>query len=222
MADDDNKAGVLVVEDEVFQPVDGFNVEVVCRLVEHYDVRLAEKRLCQQNFNLQARVGVPHQIIVQLNRDAKTLKQTRRIGFGLPAVKLGKFRLQLAGAQAVFFSEVLFFVEGILFLHNVIQVLVAHNDGVENRIFVVLELILLQDRHPCAGFEKDIAGRRFQFAGKNFQKGGFAGTVRADHAVAVAGGELQIDLLKQNAAAELHAEVGNRNHSLLLNTHSSK
>ena len=216
MADDDDESCVLIVEDEVFQPVDGLDVEVVRRLVEHDDVGLAEQGLREEHLHLQARVGIAHEVVVQLDRDAETLQEFGGVGFGLPAVQLGKLGLQFAGAEAVFLGEVLFFIEGVLLLHDIVEVLVAHDDGVEDGVFVVLELILLEDGHTRAGLEEDIAGRRLQFAGEHFQKGGFAGAVRADDAVAVAGCELQVDLLEQNAAAELHAEVGNCDHSLLL------
>ena len=153
---------------------------------------------------------------MQLDRDAEALQELGGVGFGLPAVQLGEFGLEFAGAEAVFLGEVLLFVEGVLLLHDIVEVLVAHDDGVEDGVFVVLELILLEDGHARAGLEEDIAGRRLQLAGEHFQKGGFAGAVRADDAIAVAGCELQVDLLEQDAAAELHAEVGNCDHSLLL------
>ncbi len=41
----------------------------------------------------------------------------------------------------------------------------------------------------------------------SFQKGRFARAVRADHAVAVAGRELQVDVLKQRLSAELQTEI---------------
>ena len=52
VAHDDDKAVVLVVQDEIFQPVDGLNVEVVRRLVKQDNVRLTEQGLCQQDLDL--------------------------------------------------------------------------------------------------------------------------------------------------------------------------
>ena len=144
---------------------------------------------------IRDRVGIAHEVVVQLDRDAETLQELGGVGFGLPAVQLGEFGLEFAGAESVFLGEVLFFIEGVLLLHDIVEVLVAHDDGVEDGVFVVLELILLEDGHARAGLEEDIAGRRLQLAGEHFQEGGFAGAVRADDAVAVAGCELQVDLL---------------------------
>ena len=51
-------SGVLIVEDEILEPVDGLDVEVVGRLVEHDDVGLAEQRLREQHLDLQPRVSI--------------------------------------------------------------------------------------------------------------------------------------------------------------------
>ena len=77
---------------------------------------------------------------------------------------------------------------------------------------VILVLVLLQNGHARAGLEGNAAGGGLELAGEDFQERRLARAVRADDAVAVAGRELQVDLLKQNAAAELHGEVGNRDH----------
>ena len=167
VADHDDKAGVFIVQNEVFQPVDGLNIEVVGRLVEHDHVGLAEQRLRQQHLHLIPGVGVRHEVIVVLHGDAKALQKPAGIGLGFPAVHLGELDFQLTRAHAVFFREVLFFVQRVLFLHHVVQVLVAHDDGVEHRVCVILELILLQHRHPRAGLEGDRTGRWLQLAGEN-------------------------------------------------------
>ena len=111
---------------------------------------LPEQGLREQDLHLQARVGIAHEVVVQLDRDAEALQELGGVGFGLPAVQLGKFGLEFAGAEAVFLGEVLFFIEGVLLLHDIVEVLVAHDDGVEDGVFVVLELILLEDGHVRA------------------------------------------------------------------------
>jgi len=213
MADDDDEAGVFIVEDEILEPVDGLDVEVVGRLVEHDDVGLAEQRLREQHLDLQPRVSIAHEVIVELDRDAETLQQLRRIGFRFPAVHVGKLGLQLARAHAVLLGKVGLFVERILLLHHVIQMLVAHDDGVENGIGVILVLVLLQNGHPRAGLDGYLAGRRLELAGQDLQKRRLARAVGADDTVAVARHELQIDLLEQHRPAKLHGKIGNRDHT---------
>ena len=75
VADDDHKAGILVIQNEILEPVDGLNVKVIRRLVEHDNIGLSEQCLCKQHLDLQARVGVGHQIIVEFHRDAEALQQ---------------------------------------------------------------------------------------------------------------------------------------------------
>ena len=52
MRHDDQRAGEI--EQEILQPVDRFDVEVVGGLVEQEDVRLAEERLREQDLDLVA------------------------------------------------------------------------------------------------------------------------------------------------------------------------
>ena len=93
---------------------------------------------------------------------------------------------------------------------------VSHDDGVEDGIFIVGVLVLLQNGDPLGGVDGDGTGGGIQFPSQNPQEGGFARAVGADDAVAVAGQELQINVLEQPLAAELHTEVAYSNHFLLL------
>ena len=160
MTDHDHKTRVLIVHDEVFQPVDGVDVEVVRRLVEHDDVGFAEQRLRKQDLYLHAPVGVCHQVAVHRNRNAQALQQAAGVRLGLPAVHLGKLRFEFARAHPVLLGKVRLFIQRVLFLHHVVQTLIAHNDGVKDGILVVLELVLFQDRHPRLGREGDRTGGR--------------------------------------------------------------
>ena len=142
---------------------------------------------------------------MQLRADAQPLEQAGGVGLGFPAAKLGKFRFQVCRPEAVLVGEVRLFVDGVLFLHNVIQVLVAHDDGVQDGVFVVGVLVLLQNGDPLARLDGNAAGGGIQIPGENPQEGGFARSVGADDAVAVAGQELQVHMLEQPLATELHA-----------------
>ena len=62
MAHHDN--GALKVQQEVLQPVDGVDVQVVGGLVQQEDVGVPEQGLCQQDLHLQAAVHVLHDIVV--------------------------------------------------------------------------------------------------------------------------------------------------------------
>jgi hypothetical protein len=64
-----------VVQNEILQPVDGLDIEVVGRLVEHDDVGFAEQRLRQQDLDLGAAVGIGHEIVVLLDGNAQPLQK---------------------------------------------------------------------------------------------------------------------------------------------------
>ena len=147
---------------------------------------------------------------------AQALEQTACVGLCFPAAHFGKLCLQVGGTETVLVGEVGLFVDGVLFLHHVIQVLVAHDDGVENGVIVVGVLVLLQNGQTLALFNGDSAGGGIQLTGEDSQEGGLAGAVGTDDAVAVAGEELEVNVLEQPLTAELHAEVGYCNHCVLL------
>ncbi len=149
---------------------------------------------------------------MSLGADAQTLEQTAGVGLRFPAAQLGKLCLQIGGPQTIFIGKVGLFVDGVLFLHYIIQVLVAHDNGVKNGKFIVGILVLLQNGHPFGGVYIHAAGGGIQFTGKDPQEGGFARAVGTDDAVAVAGQELQVYMLEQPLAAELHTQIADCDH----------
>ena len=202
------------VQQEVLQPVDGLDIQVVGRLVQHDDVRVAKKGLSKQNLHLQPGVNAGHLLIVQLCADAQTLQQTGSVRLGFPAPQFRKLRLQVRRPQAVLIGEVRLFVDGVLFLHDVVQVLVAHDDGVHDGVVIVGVLVLLQNGDPLGGVDLNGAGGRIQLPGEDAQEGGLARTVGADNAIAVAGQKLQIHMLEQPLPTELHTQIADCDHCL--------
>ena len=74
-------------------------------------------------------------------------------------------------------------------LHDVVQPLIPHDDGVQNGVLVVGVVILLEHRHAGFGVHDDGAGGGLQIPRQNPQKGGFSRSVGADDAIAVPLGE---------------------------------
>ncbi len=79
--DGDDRA--VVTSEEVLQPVDGFEIEVVGRLVEQQCLGIAEERLCQQHANLLAALQLGHLALVDLVGDVEALEQDGGVGLGL-------------------------------------------------------------------------------------------------------------------------------------------
>ena len=210
VADGDDHAGE--VQQEVLQPVDGLDIQVVGGLVQHDDVGVAEQRLGKQDLHLQPGVNAGHLLIVQLRADAQALQQAGSIGFGFPAPQLRELRLQVRRPQAVLIGKVRLFIDGVLFLHDVVQVLVAHDDGVHDGVVIVGVLVLLQNGDPLGGVDLNGAGGRIQLPGEDAQEGGLARPVGADNAIAVAGQKLQIHMLEQPLPTKLHTQIADCDH----------
>ena len=192
------------VQQEILQPVDGLNIQVIGGLVQHNDLRVAEQCLCQQHLHFQTGVGGAHVVVVHFGGDTQTLQHTGGIGFGFPSTHLRKLHFQLRGADAVFVGEVLLLVDGILFLHNIIKMAVAHDDSIHDGILIVGVLVLLQHGDTLPFRNGDGTGGGIQFAGEQPQESGLACAVGTDNAIAVTGEELQVNVLEQPLAAELH------------------
>ena len=208
----DNDDGADVVHQEILQPADGGDVQVVGRLVEQDDVRLAEQRLREQDFDLFLVVQRAHRRLKQRGIQPEPLQQAGGVGFDLPAVELGEFGFQLGGEHPVLIGELLLGVQRFLLLDDLVQARVAEDDGVEHRVVVEGKVILLEHRHTGFGVDRHRAGGRLEIPGQDAQEGRFSRAVCADHAVAVAGGELQIHVGKQILSAEIQADIGYGNH----------
>ena len=201
MGNHDN--GVLKASQKVLQPVDGGQVQMVGRLVQQQDVRIAKESLRQQYAHLQGRVQLGHLLIVVFLADAQAVQQLGRIGLGIPAVQLRKLRLQLTGTDAVLIAEIRLGIDGILLVHNVHQVLVAHDDSAQHLILVIGIMVLLQYGHALTRGNVDGALGWLNIATQELQEGGLAGTVGTDNAIAVARRELDGYVLKEDALAKL-------------------
>ena len=91
MRNDDDR--VREVREEVLEPVDGRDVEMVRRLVEQEDVGRAEERLCEQDAHLFRRREFVHLKVMLRVGDAESVEELCRLGLRVPAVELGELRL---------------------------------------------------------------------------------------------------------------------------------
>ena len=69
-----------------------------------------------------------------------------------------------------FLGHLLLGVEGLLLLADVIEALVAHDDGVHDVVGVVGVLILLEHRHAGLGQDGDLAGGGLSSPERIFRK----------------------------------------------------
>ncbi|MNW65445.1 hypothetical protein D3C74_438290 [compost metagenome] len=71
-----------------------------------------------------------------------------------------------------------------------------HDNCLQNRIFIVLKMILLQHSHTFARSHMHVPGVGFNLSGQDLQKSRFTGTVRPDQAVAVSWCEFYVYIFK--------------------------
>ena len=205
-----------ILHEEILQPLDGLHIQMVGRLVQQDDFRIAEQRLRQQHLHLLLGGQAGHRRIENIPGKSQPLDQAAHIGFRLPAVELSKLCLQLSGLDAVFLAEVFFHIDCILFLHDFVQAWVSLNHRIQHGELVVREVVLLQYRHADARLDGDVSGGRLQVARQNPQEGGFPGAIGADNTVAVARGEFQVYILKQGLTAEVQTDICNCNQCFIL------
>ncbi|MNE08245.1 hypothetical protein D3C80_1008910 [compost metagenome] len=199
--------GAVTRRENVFQPADGVDVQVVGWFVEQQHFRIGEQRLGQQHTQLPARCDFGHRTEMLFQRDTQAQQQLTGAGFGGVAVHLGELGFQLGNGHAVFFGHFRQRVDAIALGLDLPQLLVAHDHGVDHGEFFVGELILAQLAQAYVRLEHDLAGGRFQVVAEDFHEGRLAAAVGADQAVAVAVVELDRDVLEQGLGAELHGDV---------------
>ena len=199
-----NEDGALKIGKEVLQPADCLNIQMVGRLVQQQNIRLAEQCTRQQHLDLLnvtevLHLGVQDGICIQ----TQTVQQLAGLGLGVPTAHFSKLGLQLGSPVAVLLGERVLHVERILFVHDLKQTLIAAENRVENSLLVEGKVVLLEYAHTGLGRNRNRAGGRVQIAGQNAQEGRLACTVCTDNTVAVALGKFQVYIFEQRLAAEV-------------------
>ena len=171
---------------------------MVGRLVEKQDIGISEKCLGKEDLDLLGTVEVSHLSVVILGSDAETVEQHCGIGLCLVSVHLGEFALKLTRSYSVLIGEVLLHIDGILFLHDVIEALVTHDDGIHYGIIIIFEMVLFENGKTLSGCDDYLTFGSVEFTGKDLEKCGLACSVGSDETVAVALRELDIDVFEKS------------------------
>ncbi len=88
----------------------------------------------------------------------------------------------------------------------------SHQDRIQDGVFIEGKVILFEDGHAFVGAHRDRTCSGVDVAGDDFEEGRFACAVGTDDAVAVAGCELEIYVVKQDALAKLEGYIGYGQH----------
>lgn len=215
VGDHDHRA--LVVLEQIAEPVDAADVEVVGRLVEQQDVGVVEQHLREQHPQLETAGQAGKRLVVLFDRNAEADEQLGRIGFHRIAARVAEKPFDIVGALLLLLGEFELAVEIFAFLMDLPEVLVAHVDHIENRNVFVIIVVLFQEPHAAVLVDRDRSGGGILLAGENLHESRFAGTVRADQAVTAAGIELDGDVLEQHLLPEPHRNIGCCDHFCCVN-----
>ena len=196
----------------VFEPADGFQVQVVRRFVEQQNVRVAEQCLGEEHAHLEAGVQVGHEAVVEFFGNAESFQEHCCVGVGFVAADFAEAGLDFHGLHALFFRHFGERIEFVAFLAQLVELGEAHHDGFENGVLFVGEVVLLQDGDAFARVLGDFTGVGFEFARKDFQEGGLSGAVRTDDSVAVAALEGEVHLFEEDAATVLKTDIRDVEH----------
>ena len=196
---------------ELFQPADGQDVQMVGGLVQQQRVRLCRQGLCQQHAQLEAAGEHRERLAVYVILDVEAGEDLRGAGLHGIAVVLQDQVLEFGVAVSV---EVLVraLQQLLLGLHGLPQLGVAHHHHIQDGGALVLEVILLQD--PQAGLARhgDGAGAGLLLTGQDPEERGLARSIGTHHTVALAGGEVDGGPAKQGLGAIVLPEVGYAQH----------
>ncbi len=136
---------------------------------------------------------------------AEAAEQARGVALCIPPFEFGELLLKLRGAYAVGIAEVGLGIQGILLLHDVPKHGVTLEHCVHHSEFIKFEVILFEHTHAFARALGYSAVGGTELSAQHTHQCGFAGTVGADNAVAVARSEFHVHILKQHSFSKLYA-----------------
>ena len=206
VGNDDHRAPAGI--DDLFQPADGVDIEIVGGLIEEQDVRIGKQCLRQQHPQLESRGDGVHESLVLGQRYAYSQQQFPSAGLRRVSVEFGEAGFQFGGPHVVILGGIRVGVDGVPFLLHLPQLAVPHHDGIDHRAILKGELILTQLAHSFARIDADVSGSGFEIASQDLHEGGFAAAVGPDQAIAVPLAEFDGDVFVKGPGPELHDDIG--------------
>ena len=210
MGDEHQRAGP--VAQELLQPVDRGNVQMVGRLVEQQHLGLGHQRPGQQHPALEP-ARQPRELLVSIQPHAIQ-------GGGHPLVQAPGPRGFDAGlhcGQGIGIHRV-GMGQPVVFGQHAAQFAQAGCDHVEHAAAGIAGHLLFQPGHARAILHAHLAVIGQQLAGQYAQQGGFSSAIAPDQGNALSRADRQANLFEQQrtADADVDAFKGNQGHALIL------
>ncbi len=196
---------------ELLEPPDGQDVEVVGGLVEQQALGIGGQRLREQHSQPEAAGQGRQGIAVEGGRDAEPLEDLGRARLEGIAVMARDDVFEIGVAVAVE-ARVGAIEQRSLVTDRLPQLVVAHHRHLEDRQLLEAVVVLLEGAQPEPPRLRHSAGARLLLAGEDPQERRLARAVGPDQPVAAAGVELEAHVLEQRLRAVPLGEAGDRDH----------
>ncbi len=168
--DDDECA--FVAHQELAQPMDRVEVEVVGRFVQQQRLRVPEQRLRQQHPHLLSTLQLGHRPIVERFGNIETLQQDGRLARRFVAVFVADDPFELAQPHSLVVGHLGPGVEQFPLFERLPQPPVTHDHGVDDAKLVEGVLVLAQHAEFCR--RDDGAPLRWKLAGQELHESGLS------------------------------------------------
>ena len=156
---------VFEIQQIVFQPTNGFDIQIVRRLVQNQNIRIAKERLRQQHLDLEFSIKLAHERPMQTLIDFECVQKGSSFALCLPPVQLSKFILELSGQYAVFLGEIRLRIENVLLFGNFHEPFMTEHDRMKHSLVVEGILVLIEHREALVFVNDDLPFVWFQFPG---------------------------------------------------------
>ena len=208
--------------DEIFEPLDGFDVEVVGRLVEEKHVGIFEEEFCKLDAHApSARKfgGLPLEVGALKTQAHESLFDVLLEVGHVDGVKFFAQRAYFLGECHVLVRFVVgagfeFAVDALYFVFGFFQVRECEGGLVEHCPSVLCHEVLRQIRHHAVFGFGDYAASGYALARDNFQESAFARAILAHEGDAVFVVDLERYVLKEGCAPKFYCKIVDAEHCL--------
>ena len=207
----DHDQHAFVIAQIFLQPVHRIEVQVVGRLVQQQNGRLAEERLRQQHAHFLPALQIAHRPLVQRIIHIQAVEQDAGVGLGGVAILIADDRFELGETHSVVVRQfvVRLRVQRVALLQRLPERRVSHDYRIDHAEFVERELILPQNAQFFRPRDRPL--RRLELPGHDFHERGFSRAVGPGDGVAPAVKKCAGDVFEENSFAEAHRDVIERN-----------
>ncbi len=201
----DHHQHAFVLIQEILQPVNRIQIQVIGGLVEQQRLGMSKQGLRQQHADFLSARQFGHLPLMECVGNIEALQQDGRVTFGGVPVFFADDAFEFAEPHAVGVGQFRLGINLFALFQRCPEPLVAHNDGVDDTVRVEGELILAENAELAGTHHSSLL--RVQFTSQKLHESGLAGAVGTSQAVALSGTKAGGNFVKQNFGAVAHGHI---------------